>query len=275
VVTPSIEPARPAAREWPAWACLPLDTVRRRVSGESTQLTVEGLVSEEFRRLPTDRARLASIRRTLDDVGYVAIEEFLSPEGHALLKQQILDLEAAATASTAGANRKFALKGESLGPTAVGELARSDYVLDLVNALLGEIDGRKPYLDSPIRTEEIVPGINIMRTTSDVTAFHFDGTFLNIILPVVLPTISGPRRGQLVIYPNVRSFSPASPKSRLAAAIGRVGFLRRLWRRHEVDYRERGAYLFYGYRSLHGVESQSEDGLRCITNMTVGAGRFS
>ena len=119
-----------------------------------------------------------------------------------------------------------------------------------------------------------MPGINIMRGPGDVTAYHFDGTYLNMILPVVVPKITGERRGQLITYPNIRSFKRTFWDTKIVPALARIKPLHRLFRRREVDYQERGAYLFYGYRTLHGVESPEEAGLRAVTNMTVGARRF-
>ena len=234
---------------------------------------VETALSEPFRDLPYDEGRVADVRSRLDATGVVVLDDFLSLEGHALLKEQILEREKAAT----GERKKFAIKGRDLDPTVVGQLARSDYMLDFANKLLGAANGRPAYVDEPIRQDEIIPGINIMRTTSDVTAFHFDGTYLNMILPVVLPSISGPQRGQFVIYPNLRPFSKSLWGAYAAPLVAyRTALLRKLLasRRREIDYRERGAYLFFGYRSLHGVEAQSENALRAITNMTVGSPRF-
>jgi len=234
---------------------------------------VESAVSEEFRGLPFDRERIAEIRRELDRSGVVELRDFLSVEGHGLLKDQLRAKEERAET----AHGKSAIKGSDLHDTVVGELARSSYMLELSNGLLGAVDGGRAYVTDPIRPEEIVPGINLMRTASDVTHFHFDGTYLNMILAVVIPKLSGKRRGQLVIYPNLRSFSGGLWGSFLAPLAARSGLLRGLLagRRREVDYEERGAYLFYGYRSLHGVEAQQEDVFRAITNMTVGAPRFA
>ena len=232
-------------------------------------MPAEGFISDRYRGLAADEAQLTAIRGQLDDEGIVELTEFLTPEAHALLKQQILDLESAATASSAGTNQKYALKGEHLNETVVGELARSDYMREVVNGIL------EPWVGGdPIRSEEIVPGINIMRGPGDVTAYHFDGTYLNMILPVVVPQITGERRGQLTAYPNIRSFKRSFWDTKVIAALARVKALHRLFRKREVDYEERGAYLFYGYRTLHGVESPAEAGLRAVTNMTVGGKRF-
>lgn len=230
------------------------------------QVAPEQWLTERYRGLPGDAAQLGELRAKLDETGVAELRDFLTPEAHELLKRQILELESAAASSERGSNKKFALKGENLRDTVVDGLARSSYMLELVNNLLR--------LDKPIAQEEIVPGINIMRGPGDVTAFHFDGTFLNMILPVVVPKIEGPRRGQLIIYPNIRSFRKNLWDRIVVPAIVRAPALRRIWKRREVDYQERGAYLFYGYRSLHGVESPTEAGLRAVTNMTVGAKRF-
>lgn len=232
-------------------------------------MSAEIFISERYRGLDADNTQLSAIRKQLDDEGVVELTDFLTPEAHARLKQQILDLESAATASSAGSNKKYALKGEHLKETVVGELARSDYMRDVANGIL------EPWVaDDPIRSDEIVPGINIMRGPGDVTAYHFDGTYLNMILPVVVPKIAGERRGQLTAYPNIRSFKRSFWDTKVIAALARVKPLHRFFRKKEVDYQERGAYLFYGYRTLHGVESPAEAGLRAVTNMTVGGKRF-
>ncbi len=232
-------------------------------------MPAESFISESYRSLADDGEQLAAIRGRLDSEGVVELAEFLTPEAHALLKQQILDLESKATSSSAGSNKKYALKGEHLEGTVVGDLAGSDYILGVVNGIL------EPWIaDDPIRADEIVPGINIMRGPGDVTAYHFDGTYLNMILPVVVPQISGKRRGQLTAYPNIRSFKKSFRDRKIVPALAHFPALRRIWKRREVDYQERGAYLFYGYSTHHGVESPAEAGLRAVTNLTVGPKRF-
>ncbi len=234
---------------------------------------VETAISEEYRGLPYEPARLAAIRDGLDGEGVLELRSFLSEEGHRVLREQVFEREERAEAG----HGKFAIKGSNLDDTVVGELARSAYMRDLSNGILGAGDGRPAYVAEPIRSGEIVPGINLMRTRSDVTPFHFDGTFLNMVLAVVIPKISGERRGQLVIYPNLRAFRAGPWGTYVAPLFPRSALLRGVLggRRREIDYEERGAYLFYGYRSLHGVQAQGEDGFRAITNMTVGGARFA
>ena len=246
------------------------------MSNEATKspASVEGWLSAEYRSLPEDTGRLREIRRELDSKGVVELREFLTPEAHELLKQQILELESAATTSSAGSHKKYALKADKLATTRVGQLARSQYVVDLVNRLLGDFEDAEAWIGTPIREDELIPGINIMRAPGDTTAYHFDGTYLNLILPVVVPKIEGARRGQLVLYPNVRSFRRSFWSRKVVAGIARIPLLRGMWKKLEVDYVEGALYAFYGYRTLHGVDAPAEPGLRCITNLTVGAPRF-
>lgn len=235
---------------------------------------MEAWISDEYRDLASNPSRIREIRVALDEQGVVELPGFLEPGARALLAEQILALEGAASRSDAGGNRKFSIKGDSLSGTVVGELARSAFMHELVNGLLGAVDGRPALVDPAIRSDEIIPGISLMRGPGDVTAYHFDGSYLNLIFPVIIPKLTGARRGQLVIYPNLRPFAKSFWSTKAIPALVRVPPLRRLWRRREVDYREDTVYAFYGYRSYHGVESPSEAALRCITNMTVGRPRF-
>jgi hypothetical protein len=231
-------------------------------------------ISEPYRGLQSGSAHLREIREALDEHGLVELPDLLTPAAHTLLKEQILALESAAARSDKGGNRKFSIKGDRLSDTVVGQLAKSTFMCDLVNNLLGGADGRPALVDPPIRSDEIIPGISLMRGPGDVTAYHFDGSYLNLIFPVVIPKLLGSRRGQLVIYPNIRSFKRSLWSTKVIPALLRVRTLRRFWERREVDYQEDTVYAFYGYRSYHGVESPTEAALRCITNMTVGRPRF-
>ena len=104
-------------------------------------MPAESFIAEPYRGLADDAERLAAIRGRLDSEGVVELTEFLTPEGHGLLKQQILDLESKATSSSAGSNQKYALKGEHLKETLVGEIASSGYILGVVNGILDAMGG--------------------------------------------------------------------------------------------------------------------------------------
>lgn len=249
------------------------ETQGRRVSPARLAARAGEMIGPEYRARLADRAYLRGLRRELDRSGVLCLEGFLSPGALARLQDEVLELESQAEVSNAGGNHKYSVKGSLLEGTVIDELVHSPLIAALINGILHG-DGREALIDAPIEASEIVPGINIMRGPGDVTAFHFDGTFLNILVPVFIPAIEGPNRGQLTIYPNIRSFRKNLYDRLIVPVICRFGLFRLFFRSLEIDYRPGNVYLFYGYRSLHGVLSPAAAGLRCTTNMTVGANRL-
>jgi hypothetical protein len=67
---------------------------------------VEDWISEPYRGLHSDSARLREIRATLDEHGLVELPGLLTPAAHTLLKEQILALESAASRSDASSRSK-------------------------------------------------------------------------------------------------------------------------------------------------------------------------
>ncbi len=239
-------------------------------------VNAEEHISPECRKLIADKAYLLKLRNELDNVGFACIQGFLTKEGLELLQKQVLEIETLSLPSNEGKNRKYSVKSTTLEGSVIARLATAEPILGLINELLGDFEGEaKSIITEPINSDEVVPGLNIMRGPGDVTAFHFDGTFLNILVPVFIPKLAGPNRGQLTIYPNIRSFKKNWLDRWVVPILCRTGIFKAIYSRREIDYQVGNVYLFYGYRSLHGVESPCESGLRCTTNITVGAKRFT
>src|SRR4051812_16896589 len=78
-----------------------------------------------------------------------------------------------------------------------------------------------------------------------VEAPHFDNTYLNVMIPLVVPNIEGDRRGQLVISPNVRSFDANLADRWLIPALCRFRLGRALLKAREVDDEPGDLYFFY------------------------------
>lgn len=240
---------------------------------ETVQETgLEGFVSDRYLAGLEDPERIAAIREELDTDGVCCLEGFLREGALSALQAQVLELEKRAVRSDKDGNRKYSVKGEMLAGTIVDSFVKSEVLLKAANAIMRPGTPSRDHLSEPIRSEEIRCGLNIMRGPGDVTQFHFDDTALNILIPVFLPDIVGPNRGQLKIYPNIRSFRRTLWDRFIIPAICRIKPMRRLFKSQEVHYKLGNVYVFYGYRCLHGVESPSAAGLRCITNVGI-AGR--
>jgi hypothetical protein len=66
-------------------------------------------------------------------------------------------------------------------------------------------------------------------------AVHFDGTYLNLMLPVLNSGSTRPRHGQLTMFPNLRSFDGTFVDRFMVSPAARLP-LRRLFRSRTVEY---------------------------------------
>ena len=228
-------------------------------------------VGEKYLDVGSGEGWTAEARAELDAAGTYCLEGFLRETALKEIQAELLELEKHAKPSDKSGNRKYSVKGEMLDGTLIQKIAKSEYMAGIANAILRPGNGLPNHLSSPVTVSEINCGLNIMRGPGDVTNFHFDDTALNVLIPIFLPAIEGPKRGQLKIYPNMRSFSKDARDKWAVPAMLRFKPLRRLFegRSREIEYRLGNAYLFYGYRSFHGVESPSAPGLRCVTNVGI------
>jgi hypothetical protein len=94
------------------------------------------------------------------------------------------------------------------------------------------------------------------------TAYHFDGAYVNATLAITMPE----QGGELIAFPNIRK----SPGAFLARAYARllrhIPMLRRTVRHVVAKSRSNDLCLFFGDRTLHGVEP-IQDGERLMVTI--------
>jgi hypothetical protein len=84
------------------------------------------------------------------------------------------------------------------------------------------------------------------------TEYHYDGAYINIVVPIMLPT-DKKDGGDLIMFPNLRKrFSPIVCKP-LSELLRRFAFMREWFGYTKVSYDVGTFYLFFGDISLHGV----------------------
>ena len=101
--------------------------------------------------------------------------------------------------------------------------------------------------------KKIKIGINMLRTSKHKTPFHFDHTYINIVIPLNIfrPIIKDD--GALHIYPNIRSASMPLFINKIITLNLKFKFIRCFLKHPIVNYEFGKAYLFNGYKSFHGV----------------------
>jgi hypothetical protein len=98
------------------------------------------------------------------------------------------------------------------------------------------------------------------RGEGDAFWFHYDASAVTMVVPIYLPDGEPGNSGELVGLFNKRPFRRLVLANIIDKAVGQSGFYRnRILRKldrsgylHRVDMEVGNAYLFWGYRSLHG-----------------------
>jgi hypothetical protein len=224
--------------------------------------SVDDVVDPRYRTLDVDAPTAQRVRAELDRDGVSRVEGFLRPSALLALQHHIRTL----ARDEEHDGRMRLVKGYI--PDPIRRLASSDLLVAFVNLVLGDGTGAPSHLCAPVRVDDLSAGINIMRRAGDAKPFHFDGTYLNVMLPVLVSESTQPRRGQLTIYPNIRTFNRTIVDRFVVSPVARLP-LRRVLRSRTVDYVPGELCFFYGYRTLHGVAPLDDAGLRCVFAIKV------
>jgi hypothetical protein len=107
--------------------------------------------------------------------------------------------------------------------------------------------------------------------------FHYDGTVITVVVPIVIPNAAPGNSGELVICPNRRAYRRSAIANILEKFVVqndfyRKWFVRRLGDRGTVIPLVPGnAYVFWGYRTYHATLPCPPDALRVTLVLHYGA----
>ena len=140
------------------------------------------------------------------------------------------------------------------------KLAVTQEVKDLLFAISKEKARRFPYLAKhpELICEENISisfpkkGPSFGNAKISKAAFHYDHSFVNLVLPLQLP--KGGKTSGLFAYVNLKNKLGMGVFAKIISRLlGRLGFLRFLFRPRYLKYTEGIANLFFGDITLHGV----------------------
>ena len=193
--------------------------------------------------------------------GYVLLPQFLSEDIFAQLK--------ALGESRSMINKK----NEELKGTLAYDLAYSDETFSMCDALhkaRGDIEGKKHL---PLERSRQVVGFPYKDgrggATTVETDYHFDGAYINLVLPIILPPRGQRARPDLELFPNLRQrFSPYVLSASIARLLRHFIWFRDWFGSTKIQYEVGTIIVFFGDVSFHGVPSILE-GERLV--MTVNS----
>ncbi|MFZ2253458.1 MAG: hypothetical protein WAW13_04835 [Minisyncoccia bacterium] len=204
------------------------------------------MIHEKYQTIITNSEAAEKVVKEILDHGYIALENFLDDA----TKEQF---DAFTRARKVG-NRK----GDDLQGTIVYEFGYSDEVLALSQslhsarcALTGEhhkiLEKSKQLVGTPYKGE-------LNPTTNTITAYHYDGAYINLIIPLVLPENQEQDGGNLVMFPNLRLHYPALISKVISRLLRHSEWFREWFGYTKVYYKTNTLYIFFGDLSFHGVE---------------------
>ncbi|MFG1932909.1 hypothetical protein ACGFK1_20035 [Mycobacterium sp. NPDC048908] len=113
------------------------------------------------------------------------------------------------------------------------------------------------------------------RGEGDAFWFHYDASIVTMVVPIFLPQAPPGNAGELVGLFNKRPFRRFVLTNIVDKAVGQCNFYRKqivskLEKLHRVDMEIGNAYLFWGYRSLHGNMPCQSGALRATLLLHFG-----
>lgn len=218
-------------------------------------------INEKYLDIFIDSERTKDLTREILDRGYVQLPQFLSEDIFAQLK-------------TLGASRTIInKKNNELKGTLAYELAYSDELFSMCEALhraRHELEGR-PHI--PLDRSHQVVGFPYKDARNGATTvetdYHFDGAYLNLVLPILLPPRDQRVRPDVELYPNLRKrFSPYLLSASVARLLRHAAWSRDWFGSTKVRYEVGAIMVFFGDITFHGVPAIVE-GERLV--MTVNS----
>ncbi|WP_225775411.1 hypothetical protein [Pseudomonas sp. Marseille-Q5115] len=213
-------------------------------------------MSPLFRNDPTSIALLVN---DMDQQGHAVIEHAFSSDDLAEMRQYV-EREAGRHHG-----QYFAYHGlKALAGSPMARLAASPELAAILDQLHRHATG------APATSSEIFPVLRCVQGGTgarESNAFHYDATLVTLLVPVFIPE-QGEERGDLIMFPNLRSVRSSVAANVIEKAVLQNKFSRRVlthgiqagwFKPRTLPLVPGNLYLFWGYRSLHANQPCSPE----------------
>jgi len=203
-------------------------------------------INQKYLDIFTNPEKTKVLTREILDEGYVLLQQFLSEDIFAQLK-------------ALGESRTIInKKNKELKGTLAHDLAYSDEIFSMCEVLHNArraIEGKTPL---PLERSRQVVGFPYKDArggaTTVETDYHFDGAYINLVLPVMLPPRGRHTRPDVELFPNLRKrFSPYVLSASIARLLRHFIWFRDWFGSTKVRYEVGTVIVFFGDVTFHGV----------------------
>lgn len=204
------------------------------------------MISTQYTSLLADEAKIKQLVQNVLETGHVGLDNFLDEATFSKLQNLMED------------RTNCGKKGEQLKGTIAYDIVMSDEIFnfcDKVKKARCEIGGNE-YI--PLKREKQLVGFPYKDARDGKktieTPYHFDGAYINIIVPIVLPENTGIPEGNVRVFPNTRLKYPSLVSKVISRFLRHLKWFRELYGYKEIQYKIGTFHIFFGDLSFHGVE---------------------
>jgi hypothetical protein len=206
----------------------------------------------------------------LDERGMVCLEDAVSPEW-------LADAAAEVAQYLRVHGERFHLVPRTPGDTECPTIDAVAHDPDTLRFLTDIVRTRLPERAADPRTFR--PRLRVVAGSvggTDAFSFHYDAEAVTLVVPIILPDSPRGRAGELVGQFNKRPFRRSVLANLFDKLIGLSVFYRWLLLRNDrartttAEWQVGNAYLFWGYRSLHGLSPVEPGAVRATLVMHFG-----
>lgn len=229
------------------------------------------MLNDKYQDVLTNEERAKEVAKEILEVGHIELKDFLTPEAWELFYAFAVERKEK-EASTGWSGGMSLGKGEQLKGTFGYEFGYSPEILDFcekIHQAREKLEGKEPTTLNPDKHVIGFPYKDARGGAKTVpTPYHFDGAFINILIPIILPEDQEKSGGSLTVFPNIRKKYGTLVSKFVCRGLRHSAALRKLFGAQTVVYTVGSAHIFFGDISFHGVEPIT-DGERLV--MTINA----
>lgn len=204
------------------------------------------------------------INSELNIKGYAEIQNFINKNQLSLIKKFIEDKKKKLNKDN------FSLANNELAHPVFDQIIKSKEMNMLISNIL------KKYVNNADYETHVVLGVRSNSSEKpnikNLIKFHFDAYFLTINIPISIPKKNSSNlnnsSGDLLIIPNIRNFNTNLIKNIffklffqnfITQFIMSMKVFHKLFNVKRLSLKNNKIYLFFGYRTLHGVDNNYEN----------------
>lgn len=214
------------------------------------------MLNDKYQDILTNDDRATEVAKEILGKGHIELKDFLAPDAWEKLYSEALEKKEQALMKRDGGYSVG--KDRELKGTFAYDFGNSEEVFkfcERVHQAREKIEGKEPTALDPTKQRVGFPYKDARDgKKTEATPYHFDGAYINILIPFILPEDQVKSGGQITVFPNIRKKYGVFFSKFICRALRHSALVRKLWGFVVIPYTVGSAHIFFGDISFHGVD---------------------